>query len=54
MVFVISPSTGVAVLVIIAFFVVGGLLLTRVDLDEGRRRARAAESVVTTVETAGS
>jgi UMF1 family MFS transporter len=33
-----------AILSIIAFFVIGALLLTRVDVQEGRRAARAAES----------
>jgi UMF1 family MFS transporter len=35
-----------AILSIIAFFVIGALLLTRVDVQEGRRAARAAESTV--------
>jgi len=54
LVFTISPSTDTAVLAIIGFFIIGGFLLTRVDLDEGRRRARAAEAVVTGVEPSAS
>src|SRR5690606_31136309 len=38
-----TGSTRNAVLAVIAFFVVGGLLLGRVDVEEGRRVARAAE-----------
>jgi hypothetical protein len=34
------------VLSVIAFFVVGGWLLTRVDVEEGRRAAREAEAAV--------
>jgi UMF1 family MFS transporter len=36
-------SSRPAVLSVILFFVVGGWLLTRVDVDEGRRAAREAE-----------
>ena len=33
-----------AILAVLIFFVVGGMLLTRVDVDAGRRAARAAEA----------
>src|SRR5688572_10967791 len=33
-----------AILAVVSFFVIGGLLLTRVDVEAGRRAARAAES----------
>lgn len=39
-------SSRPAVLSVILFFVVGGWLLTRVDVEEGRRRAREAEAAV--------
>jgi MFS-type transporter involved in bile tolerance (Atg22 family) len=42
-------STGsgrLAILSIIAFFVVGGLILARVDVAAGQRAARAAEEAV--------
>ena len=32
-----------AILAVLAFFVIGALLLTRVDVEAGRRAARAAE-----------
>jgi UMF1 family MFS transporter len=35
-------SSRYAILSVIAFFVVGGLLLAFVDVEEGRRAARAA------------
>jgi len=38
-------SSRPAVLSIIAFFIVGGFLLTRVDVDEGRRVAKAEDAV---------
>jgi UMF1 family MFS transporter len=38
-----TGSSRNAILSVIAFFVVGGLLLTRVDVEEGRRRAREVE-----------
>ena len=41
--FVASPSSGGAVLGLLAFFVVGALLLARVDVERGRAAARAAE-----------
>jgi hypothetical protein len=34
----------VAILSIVVFFVIGGLLLRRVDVDAGRQVARAAEA----------
>ena len=42
-IFMIS-SSRVAIVSIIAFFVVGGLLLTLVDVSEGQRLARAEEA----------
>lgn len=39
-----TGSGRIAILTIILFFIVGGALLSRVDLEEGRRAARAAES----------
>jgi len=39
-------SSRPAVLSVIVFFVVGGWLLTRVDVEEGRRAAREAEQAV--------
>ena len=39
-------SSRPAVLSVILFFVVGGWLLTRVDVEEGRRRAREAEAAM--------
>jgi len=33
-----------AILAIVVFFIVGALLLTRVDVDAGRRHARAGEA----------
>jgi UMF1 family MFS transporter len=39
-----TGSGRIAILTVILFFVVGGALLWRVNLDEGRRAARAAES----------
>jgi UMF1 family MFS transporter len=38
-----AGSSRTAILSIIVFFVVGGALLTLVDVDEGRRAAREAE-----------
>ena len=38
-----SGSGRNAILAVVAFFIVGGLLLTRVDVDTGRRAARDAE-----------
>jgi MFS transporter, UMF1 family len=43
---VLTGSSRNAILSVIGFFVVGGLLLTRVDVAEGRRAARAAERLV--------
>ena len=37
-------SSRPAVLAIIVFFIAGGLLLNRVDVEEGRRVARAADA----------
>ncbi len=42
-------SSQLAILSVIVFFVVGALLLTRVDVEEGERVARAAEANVRTV-----
>ena len=39
-----TGSSRPAILGIIVFFVVGGALLAFVDVDEGRRAARAAEA----------
>ena len=39
-----SGTSRNAILSVLAFFVIGGLMLTRVDVDEGRRAARAAEA----------
>ena len=39
-------SSRPAVLSVIAFFVVGGWLLSRVDVEEGRRAARQAEEML--------
>ena len=36
-------SSRLAILSVIAFFVVGGILLYAVDVEEGQRAARAAE-----------
>jgi UMF1 family MFS transporter len=38
-----SGTSRNAILSVLAFFILGGALLTRVDVDEGRRAARAAE-----------
>jgi UMF1 family MFS transporter len=40
-----SGTSRNAILSIIGFFVIGALLLTRVDVEEGRRAARAADGV---------
>jgi hypothetical protein len=37
-------SVRPAIFTILPFFIVGGALLTRVNLEEGRRAARAAEA----------
>jgi UMF1 family MFS transporter len=39
-----TGSSRGAILAVMAFFIVGGILLSRVDLDEGRRMAREAEA----------
>jgi UMF1 family MFS transporter len=39
-----SGTSRNAILSVLAFFVIGGLMLTVVDVDEGRRAARAAEA----------
>jgi UMF1 family MFS transporter len=41
-----TGSSRNAILSVIGFFVVGGLILTRVDVDAGRRAAREAERLV--------
>jgi UMF1 family MFS transporter len=42
-------SSQLAILSVIGFFLVGGLLLLRVNVEEGERAARAAEATVRTV-----
>jgi UMF1 family MFS transporter len=44
-----TGSSRNAILSVIAFFVVGGLLLLFVKVDEGRRAAREAEALVGTL-----
>jgi UMF1 family MFS transporter len=39
-------SSRPAVLGLIAFFIIGGLILTRVDVDEGKRVAQAEDAVI--------
>lgn len=39
----VTGSTRVSILSVIGFFVIGAFLLLKVDVDEGRRQARAAE-----------
>jgi UMF1 family MFS transporter len=41
-----TGSSRPAILALVVFFVAGGALLTRVDVDEGRRRARLAEAAL--------
>ena len=41
-----TGSSRPAILSLIVFFVAGGVLLTFVDVDEGRRRAREAEAAL--------
>ena len=41
-----SGTSRNAILSVVAFFVIGGALLTLVDVDEGRRAAREAELAV--------
>jgi UMF1 family MFS transporter len=41
-----TGSSRPALLALIVFFVLGGVVLTLVDVDEGRRRAREAEAVL--------
>jgi UMF1 family MFS transporter len=48
LVFAIAPTTNMAILLLIPFFVVGALLLSTVDVDAGRRVAREAEQRLTT------
>ena len=43
-----TGSSRNAILSIIAFFVIGGWLLSRVDIEEGRRAARAADEALLT------
>jgi UMF1 family MFS transporter len=47
----ISGSSRAAILSVIAFFIVGGAILSLVNVDEGRRRAREAEAELTAVST---
>ena len=49
-----SGSSRPAVLSIVAFFVVGGYLLTRVDVVEGRRRAAEEDAAVLGTSAAGT
>jgi UMF1 family MFS transporter len=44
----VTGSSRNAILSIIAFFVIGGWLLSRVDIEEGRRAARAADEALLT------
>ncbi len=44
-----SGSSRVAILWVIAFFVVGGVVLAFVNVPEGERAARAADTTVTTI-----
>jgi UMF1 family MFS transporter len=39
-------SSRPGVLSVILFFIVGGFLLTRVDVEEGRRMARAEDAAI--------
>ena len=39
----VSGSSRVGILSVLAFFLIGGVLLLRVDVEAGRRAARAAE-----------
>jgi UMF1 family MFS transporter len=39
-----SGTSRNAILSVLSFFIIGGLMLTKVDVGEGRRAARAAES----------
>ena len=41
-----TGSSRPAILALIVFFVAGGAVLTFVDVDEGRRRAREAEAAL--------
>jgi UMF1 family MFS transporter len=45
-------SSRPAILALIVFFVVGGYLLTRVDVEEGRRVAQAEDALLLVVEPA--
>jgi UMF1 family MFS transporter len=44
--FAASPTGGGAILAVLGFFLVGGFLLSRVDVESGRAEARAAERAV--------
>lgn len=48
-----TGSSRGAILSIVTFFVVGGLLLSRVDVEEGQRAARRAEADLRTAADAG-
>jgi UMF1 family MFS transporter len=41
-----TGSSRPAILALAVFFVAGGVVLTLVDVDEGRRRARQAEAAL--------
>jgi MFS-type transporter involved in bile tolerance (Atg22 family) len=45
-------SSRPAILTLIAFFIIGGYLLTRVDVEEGRRAAQAEDALLLGVEPA--
>jgi UMF1 family MFS transporter len=45
----VSGEGSLAILAIIVFFIVGGLILTRVDVDAGRREARAGEREIASI-----
>ncbi|MBE9474751.1 MAG: MFS transporter, partial [Chloroflexi bacterium] len=45
-------SSRPAILSLIAFFIIGGYLLTRVDVEEGRRAAQAENALLLGVEPA--
>jgi UMF1 family MFS transporter len=42
--FALAPTTGFAILVLVGFFVLGAVLLARVDVEQGRKAALAAEA----------
>ncbi|MBA2304953.1 MAG: MFS transporter, partial [Acidobacteria bacterium] len=44
-----SGEGSLAILAVLIFFIVGAMLLTRVDVDAGRREARAGENEIAAV-----